>query len=87
MEIVPSLRWLIEEALSDSGRSDFFLQAILNKFLQMERKNQAFTRDSQEKFMVEVTKTYVLHNRELRENLKKYAEKYAEPVMSSPLLK
>lgn len=81
MEVIPSLRWLIEEALSDTGKGDFFLQSILNQFLHQERNDQIRTRDSQEKFMKEVTKTYILHNREVREKLKKVSSMYAEPVL------
>lgn len=85
MEVIPSLRWLIEESLSDTGSSDFFLQSILNQFLHQERNGQISTRDSQENFMKEVTKTYILHNREVRDRLKKVSSMYANPIVKTEL--
>lgn len=79
LEVIPSLKWLLTEALSDSGRGDMFLQGILNNFLHREMDLQS--RNAQEEFMVDVTKTLVLHNREVRRKLTDITKTHVSPIV------
>ena len=66
--IIAPLRYLLEEAQTNEGRKDMFLQALFNKFLNLKiyQRSEA----GQNAFMAEVTETLVLHNRELRKKIR-----------------
>lgn len=66
--VIPSLKWIFEEGMSKEGAGDFFLQAILNRCMNM--KIYLEPKEKQEKFVAEALETLVKHNREIRKMLK-----------------
>ena len=76
--VISSLKWIVEEANSDSGRGDIFLQAIFNKILH--EKIYIRSWDKQEEFIRETLQTLVLHNREIRKRFADVSKRFAEPV-------
>ena len=67
--VIPSLKWLFEEARTEEGYKDLFLCSIVNKALNM--KVYEKDREDQESFMKEVTECMIKHHREVKKTLGK----------------